>query len=99
MLAPAEIDALFPPDLPDPEHWERRYPPRRLPDEAKVTRLAPSPTGFVHIGQIYMAMIDRDVAHRSGGVYIVRIEDTDTARAVEGATQHFSRAFGYFGLA
>src|SRR5712692_2205181 len=98
MLAPAEIDALFPPDLPGPLYWERQYPPRDLPDGAKVTRLAPSPTGFVHIGGIYMAMIDREVAHWSGGIYIVRIEDTDQARAVEGAIEQFSRAFDYFGL-
>jgi glutamyl-tRNA synthetase len=98
MLAPAEIDALFPPDLPGPLYRERQYPPRDLPDGAMVTRLAPSPTGFVHIGGIYMAMIDRDVAHWSGGTYIVRIEDTDQTRAVEGAIEQFSRAFGYFGL-
>jgi glutamyl-tRNA synthetase len=93
----AMIDALFPADLPSPRHWEQRYPPRQLPDGAKVTRIAPSPTGFMHIGTIYVAMIDSDVAHRSGGRYLVRIEDTDQARLVEGAVDQFARAFSYFG--
>jgi glutamyl-tRNA synthetase len=92
------IDELFPSDLPEPGHWEQRYPPRELPAGAKVTRLGPSPTGSVHIGTIYMAMIDRDVADRSGGRYLVRIEDTDQAREVEGALDQFARAFDYFGL-
>ncbi len=92
------IDELFPPDLPEPGHWEQRYPPRDLPADAKVTRLGPSPTGSVHIGTIYMAMIDRDIAHRSGGRYLVRIEDTDQAREVQGALDQFARAFDYFGL-
>lgn len=98
MPARAVIDALFPPDLPEPGHWEQRYPPRQLPDGAKVTRLGPSPTGFMHIGTIYIAMIDRDVAHRSGGRYLLRIEDTDQAREVHGALDQFARAFEYFGL-
>jgi glutamyl-tRNA synthetase len=93
------IDELFPPNLPEPGQWEERYPPRDLPAGAMVTRLGPSPTGSVHIGHIYMAMIDRDIAHRSGGRYLVRIEDTDQAREVEGALEQFTRAFNYFGLA
>jgi glutamyl-tRNA synthetase len=92
------IDALFPADLPEPEYWEQRYPPRELPAGALVTRLGPSPTGFMHIGTIYMAMIDLDVAHRSDGRYLVRIEDTDQAREVVGALEQFGRAFQYFGL-
>jgi glutamyl-tRNA synthetase len=92
------IDALFPADLPEPEYWDQRYPPRELPAGALVTRLGPSPTGFMHIGTIYMAMIDLDVAHRSDGRYLVRIEDTDQAREVVGALEQFGRAFQYFGL-
>src|SRR5215472_18787177 len=98
MTANTTFDALFPPDLPDPEHWEQRYPPRGLPASAKVTRLGPSPTGFLTTGSIYAAMIDRDVASRSGGRYLVRIEDTDQAREVQGALDQFARAFDYFGL-
>jgi glutamyl-tRNA synthetase len=99
MLDRAVIDALFPADLPEPEHWEQRYPPRQLPDGAEVTRFGPSPTGFVHIGGVYVATIDRDIATRSGGVYLVRVEDTDQSREVEGALDQFARAFGYFHIA
>lgn len=98
MLDRAVIDSLFPADLPEPEYWEQRYPPRRLPDGAEVTRFGPSPTGFVHIGGVYVATIDRDVSGHSGGAYIVRVEDTDQSREVEGALAQFARAFDYFGL-
>ncbi|MEU4670660.1 glutamate--tRNA ligase family protein [Amycolatopsis sp. NPDC023774] len=98
MLDRVVIDALFPVDLPEPEHWEQRYPVRQLPDGAKVTRFGPSPTGFVHIGGIYVATIDQDVARRSGGRYLVRVEDTDQSREVEGALEQFERGFSYFGL-
>ncbi|RLK53781.1 glutamate--tRNA ligase [Actinokineospora cianjurensis] len=94
----AAIDALFPADLPEPEHWERRYPARELPEGAKVTRFGPSPTGFVHIGGVYVSTIDRDVSTHSGGVYFVRVEDTDQSREVEGALDQFTRAFDYFDL-
>jgi glutamyl-tRNA synthetase len=98
MPDPAVIDALFPADLPDPAHWEQRYPARELPDGARVTRLGPSPTGFMHIGSVYIAMIDLDIAHRSGGRYLLRIEDTDQAREVVGALDQFARAFRYFDI-
>jgi glutamyl-tRNA synthetase len=94
----AAIDALFPPDLPDPGYWERRYPPRQLPDGALVTRIGPSPTGYMHIGTIYVAMIDSAVSHQSGGRYLLRLEDTDQAREVKGAAEQFTGAFSYFGL-
>jgi len=99
VLDRALIDSLFPADLPDPAHWEERYPPRSLPEGAEVTRFGPSPTGFVHIGGLYVATIDRDVATHSDGVYIVRVEDTDQSREVEGALAQFDRAFSYFDLA
>src|SRR6266487_2096897 len=69
-----------------------------MPAGAKVTRIAPSPTGHMHIGTIYVAMIDSDVSHRSGGRYLVRIEDTDQARLVPGALDQFATAFSYFGM-
>jgi glutamyl-tRNA synthetase len=98
MLDRAVIDSLFPADLPEPDHWEERYPPRRLAPGAQVTRLGPSPTGFVHIGGIYTGMINRDIATHSGGLYLLRVEDTDQAREVAGATEQFARAFDYFRL-
>jgi glutamyl-tRNA synthetase len=98
MLSQHLIDSLFPPDLPEPEHWERRYPPRDLPEGAKVTRFAPSPTGFLTIGGVFTATIDVDVARHSGGTYLVRLEDTDQARVTEGAVEQFAEAFKYFSI-
>jgi glutamyl-tRNA synthetase len=92
------IDSLFPAGLPEPQHWEDRYPPRDLPAGAEVTRLGPSPTGFLHIGGVYVATIDVDIARHSGGVYLVRIEDTDQARITEGADRQFAEAFSYFSI-
>lgn len=95
----AAIDALFPADLPGPAEWEQRYPPRSLPAGAEVTRLGPSPTGFVHLGGIYAALLDQAVAQQTDGRFLVRIEDTDQNREVEGAIAQFGRAFAYFGIA
>jgi hypothetical protein len=98
MLSADIIDSLFPAGLPGPENWEDRYPPRDLPQGAQVTRFSPSPTGFLHIGGVYAATIDVDVAHHSGGRYLVRLEDTDQARVVEGAVAQFAEAFAYFSI-
>jgi len=98
MLSRTIVDSLFPPDLPEPEHWEQRYPPRDLPEGAQVTRFSPSPTGFLHIGGVYAATIDVDVARHSHGVYLVRLEDTDRARVAEGAAAQFAEAFSYFSI-
>jgi glutamyl-tRNA synthetase len=92
------VDSLFPDDLPEPAELEQRYPPRELPAGAEVTRFAPSPTGFLHIGGIFTASVSCDLARHSGGVYILRIEDTDQARFVEDAASQFSTAFTYFHL-
>jgi len=99
MLSRDLVDSLFPPGLPEPDQWEHRYPPRDLPEGAKVTRFSPSPTGFLHIGGVYAATIDVDVARHSGGVYLVRLEDTDQARVAEGAAEQFAEAFAYFSIA
>src|SRR6202007_686533 len=99
MLSQHLIDSLFPPELPGPEHWERRYPPRDLPEGAEVTRFSPSPTGLLHIGGVYVATVDVDVARHSGGRYLVRLEDTDQARLAEGAAEQFAEAFAYFSIA
>src|SRR5579862_4691302 len=99
MLSHSVVDPLFPADLPEPEHWERRYPPRDLPAGAEVTRLGPSPTGFLTLGGVYTAIINADIARQTGGIYLVRLEDTDQARLAEGAAEQFAEAFAYFSIA
>ncbi|MFC5063995.1 glutamate--tRNA ligase [Actinomycetospora atypica] len=96
MLDRATVDSLFPSDLPETSEWEQRYPARA--SDGFVTRFGPSPTGFVHIGGIYTAMVSRDLAHSTSGVYFLRIEDTDQAREVAGADVQFARAFDAFDL-
>ncbi|WP_020525243.1 glutamate--tRNA ligase [Catelliglobosispora koreensis] len=99
MLSTSVIDSLFPADLPETSFWFDRYPPRDFPVGALVTRFSPSPTGHLHIGGIYAAMISKDLATHSGGSFFVRIEDTDQARELAGATAQFARAFAHFRVA
>ncbi|KQX56144.1 MULTISPECIES: glutamate--tRNA ligase family protein [unclassified Streptomyces] len=99
MLDLSVINAMFPPDLPEPADWERRFGPRALPEGAEVTRFAPSPTGHLHIGGLYTAAVARAVAHQSGGVHLLRVEDTDRSRQVAWAAEGFTRLLGAFGLA
>ena len=91
-------ELLFPQITTLPEDIEKRYPPRDLPKGAKVTRMAPSPTGFMHLGNLYGALVDERLAHQSGGVFYLRIEDTDQKREVEGAVELILSVFRRFGL-
>lgn len=79
-----ELADLIFPDAKDISYYEEKYKKRELPEGAMVLRVAPSPTGNVHIGTIYQALIDQKVAKQTGGVFYVRIEDTDQKREVEG---------------
>lgn len=81
-------DLLFPSITTLPEDMEKRYPQRNLPEGAKVTRFAPSPTGFVHFGGLFPTRVSERLAHQSGGILILRIEDTDAKREVEGAEEN-----------
>jgi glutamyl-tRNA synthetase len=92
------ISLLFPKPLPTTKELEERFPKRQLPEGAIVTRFAPSPTGFIHIGGVYIAMLGKNLAHHSHGVYFVRIEDTDQNRKVEDFQSHFDEAFNYFNI-
>ena len=79
-------EALIPDkDVKSLDYYEAKYPQRNLEKGAQVTRLAPSPTGFMHIGNLYVALANERIAHQSGGVFYLRIEDTDEKRKVEGA--------------
>lgn len=73
-------------------------PPRQLSEGAEVLRVPPSPTGFVHIGTIYAGLINERIAHQSGGVFILRIEDTDKKREVEGAVNQIIDNFYNFNI-
>lgn len=91
-------ELLFPHIDKTPAEMEAIYPPRTLPEGAKVTRFAPSPTGFVHFGGMYQVMIDERLAHQSGGVLYLRIEDTDAKREVPGAAQSLIRTLAHYGV-
>lgn len=79
-------------------YYEEKYPARNLPKGAEVTRFAPSPTGFLHFGGLFGALCDERLAHQSGGVAYLRIEDTDAKREVEGAVDVIINGFRYFGI-
>lgn len=87
---------LFPEVNTTPEEFEAKYPARTLKDGACVTRFAPSPTGFIHIGGLFAALVSERVAHLSEGVFFLRIEDTDKKREVEGGIEEIIRAFAQF---
>jgi len=91
-------ELLFPNLELTPEDIEKRYPARNLPEGAKVTRVAPSPTGFMHLGNLFSALVGERLAHQSGGVFFLRIEDTDLKRAVEGGVETIIKVFNSFGL-
>ena len=80
------------------DELEAKFPPRNLPDGAFVTRFAPSPTGYMHIGGLYGALIDCKLARQSGGVFMLRIEDTDTKREVADAVKIIVESMRRFGL-
>ena len=89
-------DLVYPNIIHDTQYYEEMYPSRNLPKGAEVLRIAPSPTGFIHLGNLYGALADERVAHQSGGVYFLRIEDTDEKRKVEGAVETIISVFDYF---
>lgn len=91
-------DVLFPDIKETPEDIAERFPARNLPSGACVTRIGPSPTGFVHLGNLYNAIIAERLAHQSGGIFYLRIEDTDNKREVAGAVETLINAMNYFGV-
>ena len=91
-------DLLFPNVTRTPADVEAQFPPRSLPEGAKVTRFAPSPTGFVHFGGLFPSTIGERLAHQSGGVFFLRIEDTDAKREVEGATEGLIKTLAHYGV-
>lgn len=97
-MTPEIINLIFPNPLPTPAEIEARYPRRNLPEGAKVTRVAPSPTGFMHVGTLYAGLLCERVAHQSGGIFYLRVEDTDQKRKVDGAMELIVKSLDRYGI-
>ena len=89
---------LFPDVTDTPETLEEKYPQRHLPEGAVVTRMAPSPTGFVHLGNLVQGLTSERMAHQSGGVLFLRVEDTDAKREVKGAVTVLIKTLKHYGI-
>lgn len=89
-------ELLYPEVTTTIEDLEKMYPERNLPEGAEVCRFAPSPTGRMHMGNMYAAFIPEVFAHQSNGVFILRIEDTDEKRAIENGIEHIVNDLGEF---
>ena len=92
-------DILFPNVTDTPEDLESRFPPRNAPEGAVITRMAPSPTGFVHLGNLVQGLISERMAYQSGGVLFLRVEDTDAKREVPGAVEVLIDTLKHYGIA
>gem|GEM_PF-1419662 len=88
-------DILFPNIKQTPEDLFKKYPKRTA---NIVTRVAPSPTGFLHIGAIYTALLNHIFTHKQKGIFFLRIEDTDKKREVSGAVEQFCEVLEQFDL-
>ena len=94
----ALANLLFPNVTDTPEELEERFPLRQLPEGAVVTRMAPSPTGFVHLGNLVQGLTAERMAHQSGGVLFLRVEDTDAKREVPGAVEVLLGTLKHYGI-
>ncbi len=81
-----------------PQDFEEMYPPRALKEGARVTRFAPSPTGFLHFGNLFTCMVSYKTAKTTDGVFYVRVEDTDQKRKVEGAIDVMLKGLSVYGI-
>ena len=89
---------LFPHIDKTPDYYEELYPERGLAEGARVTRFAPSPTGYLHIGGLFGALVDVLTAQSTGGVAYLRIEDTDKKREIDDGVSAIINGFDYFGV-
>ena len=94
----ALAELLFPQVTTTPESLEEKYPLRDVPEGAVITRMAPSPTGFVHLGNLVQGTISERMAHQSGGVLFLRVEDTDAKREVPGAVEILIDTLKHYGI-
>ncbi len=81
-----------------PEYYENLYPARNLPEGARVTRIAPSPTGYLHLGTLFAALVNRITATSTKGIFYTRIEDTDKKREIEGGIDDIINGLNRFGI-
>ena len=95
----ALADLLFPNVTETPKEVEARFPARNLPEGAIVSRMAPSPTGFVHLGNLVQGTISERMSHQSNGVLFLRVEDTDAKREVPGAVEVLIDTLKHYGIA
>ena len=91
-------DLLFPDIDKTPDYYEKLYPPRNLGEGARVTRFAPSPTGFLHLGNLFTCTVAYKTAKATNGVFYVRVEDTDQKRKVDGAVEIMLEGLKSFGI-
>jgi glutamyl-tRNA synthetase len=91
-------DILFPDVKETPEDMFSKYPKRELDDGVLVLRFAPSPTGFLHVGTVFTSLIGRKLADQTNGIQILRIEDTDKKREVEGGVDLIINGLAEFGI-
>lgn len=91
-------NVMFPNIEHTPEYYETVYPPRALKEGARVTRIAPSPTGYLHLGTFFTSMVNRMTADATDGVFFFRLEDTDKKREVEGGADDILKGMNDFGL-
>ncbi len=91
-------ELLFPQIKKTPEDYVAIYPARNLPEGARVTRFAPSPTGFLHFGNLFTCLVSYKTAKSTGGVFYVRVEDTDQKRKVEGAIEVMLKGLSVYGI-
>ena len=94
----ALAELLFPNVTDTPESLEERFPLRNVPEGAVVTRMAPSPTGFVHLGNLVQGLTSERMAHQSGGILFLRVEDTDAKREVPGAVEVLINTLKHYGI-
>lgn len=93
-----DLANLIFPDAKDIKYYEEKYPERNLKEGAIVTRIAPSPTGFIHIGGLYQGLIAKKLAKQTEGVFFIRIEDTDQKRLVENGVMEIVESLNNFGF-
>lgn len=97
-MTPEILNLLFPNKLPTVDEILAKYPPRQLPEGARVMRVAPSPTGKMHVGTLYQALLAERAAHQSGGVFYLRLEDTDQKRELQGAAELIISSLARYGI-